>query len=306
IYIDDLAELAKRVIKMFKRINFYCYLRPGNTNISMKDKSSILKEYLLEKMPWAYEIYKDLLREGHVFLVESNRDYGAAFLMPTIDEYYMTLDRHSPNDLSDIETTIHELVHIFVAKLAYAYSWENHHNIISGFSKESASLYSSLSFFDFCMKHHICTDDALLNRNMADYDILTFFKYINYFYEMGVKGKKEVIISEGIEYKFDQAYKMEEDEGVAFFRYFEDECAEESFNTYLYGTGAVEAYELLRKEREGYDPQRVLNEFVLKYQRQDVNPDLFKTNLDFMAKEIKGNQKNLEKKYPFPGYYVLK
>ncbi len=306
IYIDDLGALAKRVIKMYKKINFYCYLRYGNTSLSNKDKSSILKEYLLEKMPWAYNMYRDLLKDGHVFLVDGCIDYGAAYLMPMIDEYYMTIDRHSQNDLSDIETTIHELMHIFIAKLAYAYSWDTHHNIISGFSKESATLYSTLSFFDFCMEHHICREDALLNRNMADDDILTFFKYINYFYEMGVKRAKEVTISDGVNYKFDEAYKMEEDEGVAFFRYQEDECAEGSFNNFLYGIGYVEAYDLLRKEREGYDPKRMLNEFVLEHQKQDVNPDVFKTNLDFMAKEIKSHQKSLEKKYPIPGYYVLK
>lgn len=306
IYIDDLGILAEKVIKMYKRCNFYCYLRYGNTSLSAKDKSSILKEYLLEKMPWAYNLYKDLLRDGHVFLVDSCVDYGAAFLMSLIDEYYMTIDRHSQNDLSDIETTIHELMHIFIAKLAYSYSWDNHHNIISGFSKESASLYSTLSFFDFCMEHHICLDDALLNRNMADDDILNFFKDINYFYEMAVRRDKEVSISEGVNYKFDEAYKMEEDEGVAFFRYSATECSEGSFNTFLYGIGYVEAFDLLRKEREGRDPRKVLNDFVLEHQKRSVNPDVFKINLDFMAKEIRSHQKSLEKKYPIPGYYVLK
>ena len=304
IYIEDLGSLAKEVIKMYKSINFYCYLRHGNTNISNKDKSSILKEYLLERMPWAYQLYKDLYKDGHIFLMDSEQDYGVAYLMPLVDDYYMAINRCSLNDLSDIETTIHELMHIFVARLAYSYSWENHHNIISGFSKETASLYSSLSFFDFCMEHHICTDDALLNRNIVDYDILFFFKLINYFYEMGVKREESLLISDGMEYKFDEIHKMDEDKGVPFFQYHEEEYANESFNKFIYATGYVEAYELLRLEREGNDPKKVINDFVLSRQVNDVNEDLFKTNLDFMAREIRDHQKKLEKKYPIPGYSV--
>lgn len=304
IYIDDLGGLAKEVIKMYKSINFYCYLRQGNSSISNKDKSSILKDYLSERMPWAYNLYKDLCRSGHVFLVDDEHDYGIAYLMPLVDEYYMAINRCSLNDLSDVENTIHELMHIFIAKLAYSYSWQNHHNIISGFSKESASLYSSLSFFDFCMEHHIFTDDALLNRNLADYDILDFFKLINYFYEMGIKQEKSVEIREGINYKFDEKYKLNDDKGVAFFQYHEEDFYEGSFNTFLYGTGYVEAYELLRLEREGMDAKKVLNDFVLKYQNSDVDPSLFKPDLQFMASEIQRHQKSLEKKYPIPGYYV--
>lgn len=304
LYIDDLETLAKEVIKMFKEINFYCYLRQGNTSISRKDKSSILKEYLLEKMPWAYQLYKDLYKSEHVFIVESDKYYGAAYMMPLIDEYFISINRYSPNDLADIETTIHELMHVYVASLAYGYSWKNHHNIITGFSKESASIYSSLSFFEFCLDHHILIDDAMLNRNSEDYEILSIFKLIHYFYEMGVKREKEVIISDGINYNFSKAHKLNEDVGVPFFQYHEEDCREDSFNTFLYGTGALEAYELLKREKEGHDTKEIINDFVLKYQYRDVNPALFKPDLTFMATEIKNHQKELEKKYPIPGYFV--
>lgn len=304
LYLDDLALFAKEVIKMFKNISFYCYLRHGNTSISNKDKSSILKEYLLEKMPWSYQLYKDLYDSNHIFMIDSDKDFGIAYLMPLIDEYYISINRYSRNDLSDIETTIHELMHIYVAKVAHGYSWKNHQNIITGFSKESASIYSSLSFFEFCLEHHIFTDDAMLHRNVEDYEILTIFKLIHYFYEMGVKREKEVTISDGINYKFSEAYKLDEDKGVPFFQYHEEDYREDSFNTFLYGTGAVEAYELLRLEKEGHDPKEIINDFVLKYQRADVNLDLFKTDLTFMASEIRKHQKSLEKKYPLPGYSV--
>lgn len=217
LYIDNLDELAKRGIDVFKKIDFYCYLRNGNTSISAKDKSDILREYLLKEMPFAYQLYKDLYNEGHIAFSENDKNYGSAYLMPLIDEYYITLNRCSLNDLSDIETTIHELMHVYIAKLSSSYSWRNHHNIISGFSKESASMYSSLNFYDFCLSNHICLDDALLNRNVSDYETLCRFKLIHYFYEMGVRREKELTISEGIDYKFDEAIKLDEDEGVPFF-----------------------------------------------------------------------------------------
>ncbi len=304
VYIDDLGNLAKEVIEMFKKINFYCYLREGHTSISNADKVAILKEYLLKKMPWAYNLYKDLCDSGHVFMIDNDHDYGVAYLMPVIDEYYMAINKYSSNDLSDIETTIHELMHIFVAKLAHSYSWRNHHNIISGFSKESASLYSSLSFFEFCMEQHIYMDDALLHRNLSDYEILTFFKLINYFYEMGVKEGKEVTISEGVNYNFDDDCIMEQDRDMAFFRYPKGEYSSGSFTTFLYGTGYVEAYNLLKLEREGRNVKDIINDFVLIHQIADVDTDLFKTNLNFMGREIQNHQKSLEKKYPIPGYFV--
>lgn len=306
LYIDELNTLATNVIKMYKDINFYCYLRYGNMHLSNKDKSDILKEFLLTKMSWLYPLYKDLYNDGCIFFSREDNNYGSAYLMPLIDEYYITLNRYSPSDLKDIETTIHELMHVYIAKLAYSYSWQNHHNILSGFSKESASLYSMLSFFEFCFNNHICKEDALFNRNMEDYDILSFFKTIHYFHEMGVKRGEGLTISNGISYNFDEAYPLDEDKGIPFFQYHTDQYYQESFNTFIYGTGSIEAYELLRLEKEGYDIKSILNDFTLTYQKSDISNDLFHPDLSFMANEIKKHTQELQKKYPLPGYSLLK
>ena len=238
IYLDDLGVLAQNVISVYKDANFYCYLRQGHATLSDKDKKAILREYIMKKMPWAYDLYKDLYDEGHIFLSTDEKNYGSAYLLPLIDEYYISLNKYLPDDLGFIETTIHELMHVFIAKLSSSYSWQNHHNIVSGFSKESASIYSSLSFYDFCLENHICVDNAMLNRNFSDYDILTYFKLIHYFYEMAEKRKEMVTISEGINYEFQEKFMLEEDKGVPFFQYHEDDCYKDSFINFVYATGS--------------------------------------------------------------------
>ena len=91
--------------------------------------------------------------------------------------------------------------------------------------------------------------------------------------------------------------KLMIDDGVPFYQYHE-ELKEGSTIDYNYGLATLDAYKLLRRELNGENPHKLINEYLLSLNKDMLSETLDKYNLDYMNEVISGRLKEIKRRYP--------
>lgn len=301
----NLEPLADRVIKMFKDMNFYCYLYRGYSNISLKEKTEIFSSFLNDFLPDAYKIYKEMCNQKRVFSGDIGCNSGESFIMQTSGNYFLAINQNMDNDLFELETYVHELMHIYVHSILKNYSSSTFGNTFNGFYLETIPLYGELAFYDWMINNHVYVKDMEFHRNLVDYLTLQFFKTMKYLAIVFERDDIEAITNNQ-EYKILGNNRVLIDDGIPYFQYHK-ELSEGNLNDFQYGLGIIDAYNLLERERTGEDVKTSINEYLVSLQNENkFDEDLMQGhNLSFMNSEIKARMDIMKKKYPLPGYKVF-
>lgn len=302
---EAFEKMADRVIDIFKDMNFYCYLRRSYKNIKKEEKEDILKNFLNSFIPELFDIYKDLVKYGRIFLASLKGAWGETFLFPSIDRYYIAITEDQINDIFDLETLVHELLHIYADVFAHNYNWHLNLNFMEGFYYETPSLYGELSLFEYMKKNNIYPEEMRKHRNIIDYFLLSYFKTIKYIC-VKLDSPDVTINLEDLNYKINGNALLDIDAGVPFFQYHEDIMKIGSLQDFIYGVSSFESYKLLERERKGEDIKKSINDFILSLD-DDTKLYSFLSNpqmSEFMKSELESHNNYLKKKYPIPGYSV--
>lgn len=100
-------------------------------------------------------------------------------MFPSIDRYYIAITEDQINDIFDLETLVHELLHIYIDIFAHNYNWHLNLNLMKGFYYEAPSLYGELSLFEYMKKNNIYSEEMRKHRNIIDYFLLSFLRLLN-------------------------------------------------------------------------------------------------------------------------------
>lgn len=303
---DYLDEIAKTVIGIYKSINFYYYKREGKVYLSPQDKKDIMREFLEYFCPAARDLYKEIYDNGKVFITNLDGNMGESYILQNIDDYYLAIDQKDLGDILELETYIHELMHIYSHHFLHNYTWNSAKNTFNGFYLETIPMYSELEFYRFLKEKGIFGDNLHFHRNVIDYNILTYFKGMHYLSEMDFRVDNE-IICDNCNYKVSGNNILKEDEGVPFFEY-QDWYKEGCVNEFCYGMGIIDAYDILNQNDDGKSSDRLIRKYLLSLQ----NPNKFDEDimrgydLRFMKDCLQERNAYLKKHYPVKGYRYIK
>lgn len=302
--LEQIERLANRVLKMFKKMDFYCYFNSGYTSLSVKDKTDILYSFLDEFLPELLKMYKKMYEDNHIFLSDLGDNLGQSYVLQAIDSYYVAINVNQENDLNNLETIVHELLHVYSMHFLRNYDWKKTQRLLNGLSSETIPLYGELAFFDYLVRNNILKEDAYFHRNLLDYNILEFFKIIKFFCYFARKDKDNFHFPGGLTYEYKGEGKLSLFEGIPFMNFDNSSLRKSELVNFAYGIGSVEAYNLFRIEKNGLTPKEIIDSFLIRQGDNDhLKRDIFNTDLSFMSKEIQKHQLVLENIRPIPGYH---
>ncbi len=300
--LQALEHLANRVLKMYKGIDFYCYFDSGYAHLSSKDKVDILYSFLDEFLPELLKMYKDLYEKGHIFGSNLGTALGESFIMPSIDSYYIALNHNQENDIYNLETIIHELLHIYASHFLRNYDWKKTQRLLNGLSAETVPLYGELAFFDYLVRNNIAKESAYFHRNYLDYNTLYFFQIIKFFCHYARQNPDDFNFNSGISYEF--TGKKVNIQGEGMFSLTFDEVKNSELVNFAYGIGGIEAYNLYHLEKMGVPPKKIIDTFLLNQGDDDhLTKDIINMDLSFMKREVKSHQLVLERIRPLTGFH---
>lgn len=284
LYLDTFEDIADTVIDMYKDMNYVLFRNKGYSKLSGKDQEDILKDFLSSFCPDVYDIYKELIRNNHMFKCDMEGRLGEAFLLPENNLYFFGLNKNIRNDLEKIETIIHELMHIYGQKFLSNYRWNSAENVFNGFYSEAISLYSELRFYEYMVSNHICSEAMHLHANYSDYFSLVNYKTIKYLAMMSKKSDAFILYN-GYYYQVEGNNTLDIDKGIPLYQYPEH-YSQGDFSSFIYAISMMDAYDLLRRYFDG--DKNIINNYLISLQNENKFFDDFNRDRDltFMRDEL--------------------
>lgn len=303
-HLEEVERLANRVLKMFRSIDFYCYYDSGYQSLKPKHKIDVLFSFLDEFFPELLMMYKDMRESNHIFIADLDDDLGQSYSLQSIDSYYVAIHYDQDNDITNLETLIHEMLHVYSMHFLRNYGWKKTQKLLNAFSGETIPLYGELAFFDYLVRNNIIKESAYFHRNELDYNILYFFKVIKYFCYLARIDKDQFYFPDGLTYEYRGKKTIKIYDGVPFMGFDNEDLKKSGLVNFAYGIGSIEAYNLLKQHRRGAKPKEIIDNFLISQDDPDhMEKSIFNSDLSFMRDEIKHHQLVLEGIRPIPGYH---
>ena len=292
IYLREFEQLADDVIKMYKDNNFIYYRNPGNLYLSHNDKLDLLRSFLEYYCQDAYQLYLDLLDQGKIF-VASNDVAGESFSFDSIKSRYLMVSDVNMDSIMEIETVIHELMHLYCSKFLQNYTVKYMRNFYNGFYYETVPLYSELSFYDFMKKEGINNFNLEMHRNLIDRYILEYFLTIKYLAKIAEREDVTIILGD-FDYHViknkenDKPLSIDTNETNPMYM-LNEKYANGRTVDFIYAMSSIAAARLIEKERiNKISPKMLINEYLLTFGDDEMLlKDLTSRNIDDLSNDIK-------------------
>lgn len=282
-HIFDMESTADDVINLYQRINFETFDYKADLLLTIEERDELLKEFFEFFCPQAWDIYQKLKNEGHISYCEDTLE-GECFALPTINSYYINIGKaddvrseYTPdykNNLHDLLTIIHEVMHVYTYYYASTKTPEEYDNIIDGIYYESVPIYAEMSFMNYLIDKKIATKHILFEQNYNDRIYLECFKTIKYL---------ATLTRKSIEYQIDPSdYSYEVLDPVDIDGF--DEEYETGFITDVaFAFGASHAFFLMDEELSGEKPLQNINDYLDMIANQTVDEiDFYNYDLECM------------------------
>ena len=296
-YLYEMESIADIVIGMFREMDFQFFRRLNHIYLSKSELEKLMEEFLEYFLQDLLYIYKDLVKDDRVVLNNLGTDLGEAFSLNSLGSYYICVSENNKNGLLLFETIVHELVHIYSGMFMRNYRFTGLANLYDGFFGEALSLYSEMSLYEFLKSKKIFDDGIDLQRNVVDYYILTYFKTVKYLGEMSRRDDTG-FLTNNVDYEITGNNRLIVDGDVGIFSYPEF-YSKGSLMDCRYAMSSIEAFRLLEREKNGEDPKKLMNEFLIGCQYEN-QMDTFLNgyiDLDFMYETLNKRNLELKKKY---------
>lgn len=300
--LDYLEQIADCIIDFYKDIDFYYYQNRPDLKLSSKEKKEIFSDFLKQFSNDAYLVYKDLYNEKRIFFSDLGNELGESFILSELDEYFIALSGDNNNDLLEIETYIHELMHVYSHKFLKNYSWNHSKNTLNGFYLETIPLFSEIAFYNWLESVGFSKNDLLFHINLNDFVNLRFYKTIKYLSQISLRDDA-FVVCDNINYKVYGNNDLDIDQGIPFYGYSES-YKSGGLNNFQYGMGLIDAYSLLERKINGEDTSKLINEYLLTLQ----NPFKFYSDImrgydvTFMRDTVLKHNSELKELVPVVGY----
>ncbi len=302
-YLEELEKIATRVLKMYRKMDFYCYCYNGYESLSAKDRIDILYGFMDEFLPELLSMYKKMYSEDKIFLGDLGDNLGESYCLPNIDSYYVALNINQKSDINNLETIIHEMLHVYAMRFLRNYDWHKTQSLLNRLSSETIPLYGELAFSDYLVRNNVLKESTYFHRNNLDYDLLEFFKIIKFFCCLARKDKDNFHFPGGLSYEYKGELACPLYQGVPFMEFRRELLKKGELINFAYGIGSIEAYRLLQLERRGASPKEIIDNFLVEQGEPDhLEKSVFNADLSFMSQEIKKRQLILENIRPIPGF----
>lgn len=296
----DFEGMADVIIGMFKEMDFYSFYQISHEYMSKHDQELLMSEFLDYFLKDLFSIYQSLIKDDRVIIGDLGSNLGESFFLNQINSHYIVLSPNNKSGYIMLETIIHELCHIYSAIFMKNYRYSGQYNLDNGFFGETISLYSELSLYEFLKKKCAIGVGGDLQRNLVDYYILTYFKTIKYLCEMA-KRVDTSFRSNNVEYWVDGNNRLIVDNDTGMYSYPEF-YSNGSLLDVRYALSTIEAFNLLERERNGENPKKIINEFLISCQNDSQLDDFLDSyiDLDFMFNTIKDRNVLLKNKLLSP------
>lgn len=294
-YIFDLGEVAENVIDVYKKAGYFYADNPKHVKLTFKEKSEILKDFLKWFCPSAYDIYKDLCAKNHAFYADLDKDYGIAFILQESDEYFLGINKYCDSDLLEIETYIHEIMHVYVHKFLRNYTWKSVENTFDGFYLETISMLSELELYRFFKENHMYPDSIEFHANFNDYINLSNYKCMKY---LAVMAEREdaILNIDNLSYRVLGNNIINSNDDDPLYRFGMD-YSTGLINSFCYGMSLLDAYKLQKSILD--KDKNVINNYLISLQNTNKVCDDIEAGYDFsyMADSIRAHCDNIMKIY---------
>ncbi len=294
-----LEEASYKAISCFKESNFYYYKRTPLVKISAKEEEDLLYEFLMYFYPALWDLYCELVDQGHVFYTSQKENSGESFIMPHVNDYYFSINKDYKSSLERLEIIIHELCHIESARVLLNYRSSCSDELLNQLLQETVSIYSEYSFFDYCIEHHIFKEEFLFHRNLEDFLLLKRLKSL-YYFTISLR-YSDVLIDINGHYLIHNGPILPEEN---IFFTFGKNLDHGEIQQFFYPIGELTALDLLEKEHLGYSIERMIKDFLIHIEEKGYLVKKLQFSRNFMIETLNSHLKPLQKKYPIPGYFV--
>lgn len=262
---DKLYDISLNAIIGYQKMDFKIF-KGMDTNLSMKDKKYLLREFLEYLGEPFIELYRNLVGENRILFVDDDSIVGEAICLPTLDSYYLCISNYFYQDLVDIETIAHELSHIYSLKFLSKYRSPKY-NIIYNFYCETIPLLVELLYYYYLLDHHMFESIIRKHRNELDAIMLYHYKTIYYLYH--------VLEMDDISFVCDNVnYSIKGDVHLGGFdgEYYQfgEEHKSGDLTSFNYAVSNIKAHELCEQILNGEEPIKVINEFLMTTQYEGL------------------------------------